>query len=796
MRLRTCLCFVLLATGCTDSDEDPVTDAAVAGEDTVVPLTPFGEAGFPVAVADDGTFSLGPLTGWAGGDKAYAAPLAGRVASEEVGFIVGYYKFDEWGEPWVAAGVSGFDADTGALAVDGDMTAELEVLRDGTVALTVTAPPGSTRTSVAFECPEDERFLGFGAQTVAMEHRGARVPIWVSEQGINKGDHAEDEFPPPFEGRLYDSYYPVPFFVSPRGYGVMVENTERIVFELCSSESKAWRVEAWAPQIRLILFSGDEPLDVIERYTAHVGRPPMPPDWALLPWVAIKGGTDHVRQKSKQLRQEKIPVSAIWSEDWTGESINPITGNNLNYRWEWDPEHYPDLPGLTKELHDMDLRFMGYFNPFIVEQFTEWGEARENGWLPTTPDGEHYEMAILTWLGSVADMTHPDAVAWLQQHVKDALALGMDGYMADYAEWVPWDAHFDDGRTGAQVSSDYPRLWQKAHAEVCNGECLFFVRSGFTGSNAIAPAVWGGDQDTDFTDDDGLPTALRIGVGLGVTGVSFYGSDIAGYSGAGSEPSTQELFYRWAQMSAWSPIMRTHEGNAGAEVNWSWDKDADTTSEFRRYAQVHTRLFPYLESLLHQATQTGAPLMRHPALHYPNSAAMLATRDTYLLGDAVYVAPVVTEGATSRQVTLPPGSWADWTTGARVSGEISADAPMTEIPVYLREGAVVPLLAADVDKPAEARAGSDSHLNILAVLGADGAFTLRDGTTLTLTSADSADPGDQGLPACASDDERGCTALDAGTNRRTYRLAGETLAGLLDATGAGRTLDLTVVFAD
>ena len=291
MRLRTCLCFVLLATGCTDSDEDPVTDAAVAGEDTVVPLTPFGEAGFPVAVADDGTFSLGPLTGWAGGDKAYAAPLAGRVASEEVGFIVGYYKFDEWGEPWVAAGVSGFDADTGALAVDGDMTAELEVLRDGTVALTVTAPPGSTRTSVAFECPEDERFLGFGAQTVAMEHRGARVPIWVSEQGINKGDHAEDEFPPPFEGRLYDSYYPVPFFVSPRGYGVMVENTERIVFELCSSESKAWRVEAWAPQIRLILFSGDEPLDVIERYTAHVGRPPMPPDWALLPWVAIKGGT-------------------------------------------------------------------------------------------------------------------------------------------------------------------------------------------------------------------------------------------------------------------------------------------------------------------------------------------------------------------------------------------------------------------------------------------------------------------------------------------------------------------------
>ena len=796
--------------GCGATDEptpEPVADVAhdsappgdgTASGDTPPdpPAGPFEQAGFPVTVdADSGIFALGPITSFRGGSEAYAESVASRVATEEVGFIVGFYKFAESGDAWVASGVESFDEESGAFAVDGDATLTLEVVGEGAVALTLTAPPGATRTSMAFECPDDERFLGFGAQTPAMEHRGARVPIWVAEQGINKGDWGDEDFPPPFQGRLYDSYYPVPFFVSPRGYGGLVENTERIIFELCSEDNRAWRVEAWSNELRLVFFSG-EPLDVIERFTERVGRPPMPPDWALLPWLAVKGGTEVVSQEAKQVRAHALPVSAIWSEDWTGESINPITGNNLKYHWEWDPEHYPDLPGLIDELHDMDLRFLGYFNPFIVELYDEWGEAHEKGYLPLTPDGEPYEFPVLTSIGSVADLTNPAVVEWLQEHVQTALDMGMDGYMADFAEWVPFDAQFHDGRLGSEVSSDYPRLWQKAHAEVCHGECLFFVRSGYTGSHALAPAVWAGDQDTDFSDDDGLPTAVRIGVGLGITGVAFYGSDIAGYSGMGSDPSTRELYYRWTQLGAFSPIMRTHEGNHGPDVNWNYNEDEETLELFRRYAARHTALFPFFKSLLYSATQTGHPVIRHPALHYPGNADMLQADDTYLLGHALLVAPVTQEGATSREVTLPPGSWANWDSGGRHTGTITADAPLTEIPLYARQGALVPRIVGDIQTPAQATAAAAQRIQVDCVLGAAGSFELWDGTTLAFSSTQTADPGDAGLPVCADAAARSCTTVDG--PRRTYRLDATTLVAgdfSFEASDASRAWDVTVLFA-
>ena len=616
------------------------------------------------------------------------------------------------------------------------------------------------------------------------------MPIWVSEQGIGKVDAPETEFTAP-AGRRYDSYFPVPFFISPRrGYGVLVEGTERIVFELCSVQSDAWRAETWSDTLSMILFVGDTPAQILERATAHMGRPPMPPDWALLPWVAIKGGTEVVRQRAAALRTAGVPASAIWSEDWLGESINPITGNNIQYHWEWDPTHYPDLAGLVAELHATHFRFLGYFNPFVTQGFKEWDEAVAGGFLPKRPDGTDYDMPILLKTGSVVDLTLPAARDWLRGYLQAGLALGLDGWMADFAEWVPFDARFADGRTGAQVSSDYPRLWQAANREVCHTDCVFFVRSGFTGSAALATAVWGGDQNTDFGEDDGLPTALRIGVGLGLSGVALYGTDIAGYTSLTVPPSDKELYFRWTELGAFQPLMRTHEGNAGPD-NWLYDRDAETLEHFRRYAERHTRLFPFWRALFRIAATTGLPPIRHPALHYPESDAMVSTRDTYLLGDSLYVAPVVARDATERALTLPPGTWADVLTGERHTGAVTVAAPVGEIPVLQREGSLVPRIAPGIQTTPAAAEAAASHLIVTVVLGADGRFTLADGTTLEMTSASAADPGPLDLPGCTTPGMRGCTTLDG--RWRTYRLAGATLSGqgfAFTASDATRTYDV------
>ena len=759
-----------MVPGCAGDDDEEIDEEAV-------PLDPLTVAGFGFQPGDGGGFALGPLVAARGGQGAYAAPFASRLAGAEVAFLLGYYSFVESQGAWSPTSVTGLEGE--ALATQGDVSATLKIIGDGTVQLTLTAPEGHNRVSAAFACDPEDRFIGLGAQTTGMEHRGARVPIWVSEQGIGKSaDIAEDELPLALVGRPYDSYFPVPFLINPaKGYGLLVEGTHRTVFHLCSDTDSAWRVETWSNTLTLTLFSGPDPTLALTRATAHMGRPPMPPDWAFLPWLSIKGGAAHVLAKATDVRAQEIPVSAIWSEDWLGEAINPITGNNIKYHWQWDPEHYPDLKGFIEKLHAMDLRFLGYFNPFVTTGFPEWDQAIEGGYLPKNPDGEPYKFPVLTFEGSVVDLTTDAGRGWLLSYLKAGRELGLDGWMADYAEWIPFDATFGDGRTGAEVSSDYPRLWQQVNREACSGECVFFVRSGFTGSSGLVPAAWGGDQNTDFGEDDGLVTALRIGVGLGLVGVGFYGSDIAGYTSSASEPSTKELYFRWTQLGAWSPIMRTHEGNAGPE-NWNFDEDADTLAHFRDMARVHTRHFPLWKSLMAEATRTGLPPMRHPALHHPRDEAMLATHDAYMVGSSIVVAPIVEQGGTQRKVTLPRRNWIDLRDDKQYPGgqSITVASALNKIPVFACHGALIPRLPTDVQTPTEAGSLSKSHLEVVAVLGADGEFVLWDGTTLRLTSLANLDPGPMGLPDCADEGARGCTTLAVGGKRRTYRLSGSTLS--------------------
>jgi len=765
----------------TPGDAPGGNDAADVAPAEDVPVDdPLAEAGFPLAVDASG-FTLGPLSSAQGGGGAYEAPFSSRSGTETVKFVLGYYTFEEEVDAWTRGGLGADGAATNGFGAT--VTAEGE----GTVALDVTSPGGANRTSIAFQCKPTWRFLGLGAQTPAMEHRGARVPIWVTEQGVGQQkDLPEDEFNISFKGHWYDSYFPVPVLVivdeaTGESFGLLVDGTERIVFELCSARDNAFRIERWAGSLRLTLFKGPSPVEVVKRAVAVLGKPPMPPAWAFLPWIAIKGGPAKIEDKLDVLATAAIPAAAIWSEDWLGEEINPITGFNIKYHWEWDEEHFPGLPELTAALHADDLRFLGYFNPFITTDFREWQEALAGGFLPKDPAGEPYDFAVLTNEGSVVDLTLEAAREWLLGYMQKGRELGLDGWMADFAEWVPYDATFADGRTGASVSSDYPRIWQDLNRQVCPPEdCVFFVRSGFTGSSALATAAWGGDQNTDFGEDDGLPTAVRIGVGLGLAGVGFYGSDIAGYtSTAGVKPSDQELYFRWTQLGAWSPIMRTHEGNAGPK-NHQFDTNPETLAHFKQYADVHTRLYPYLRGLMAEATETGLTPIRHPALHEP-TAGTLASRDTYLLGERLLVAPVVARGATTRTLALPPGTWVDLRDGERYAGgaTITVDAPIDEIPVFLGDGAVVPQLPQAVLRPALAATGEAGVLEVHAVAGRDGRFRLATGVEFVMTSESATDPGPLGLPACDGD-ARPCS--DRVANVRRYRVAA---GGGLEGEGFG-----------
>jgi len=255
-------------------------------------------------------------------------------------------------------------------------------------------------------------------------------------------------------------------------------------------------------------------------------------------------------------------------------------------------------------------------------------------------------------------------------------------------------------------------------------------------------------------------------VSLGLAGVSAYGSDIAGYTGIVSPPSTKELYLRWLALGAFSPVMRTHRGNR-SEQNWNWDRDAETIARFREYSILHLRLLPYLTALHDEAVRSGIPAMRHVLLEFPGWEGAARADHVFLLGPALLVAPVLEKGATTRIFELPPGRWYRWEDGRILDGpqEVSVHAALGDIPVFLRAGGIVPMLPDSVRR-LESVAGrpagwsvedvEGTALDVVVGAGGESSLGLSDGTGISVTRAEDLTSEmtvrlgetDRDLPAC------------------------------------------------
>ena len=755
--------------------------------------TPLGDVVVRVEPADgrlqirrsDGTVLL---DGVAGGTQF-------RHADPEWHEEYGSFQVDEHAGDWQP--VRGFSAvgrtaDGGVrFDLDGGGHGSVERVGDGTLQISFTRD-GLNRATTAFHCTPDERFLGFGAMPEDVEHRGSTVPIWVSEQGIGRVDTDEQTGDWFFRGTRHQSYFPVPFFLSSRNYAVRGDTSYRSSYAMCDGNDD-WSVEAWEGTVSFHLFYASSPLEVLQLHAALDGAPPLPPAFTFAPWNDAVGGSAVVRQVAAELRADQIPSSVIWTEDWAGADTSAGM-LRLTYNWAVDRTLYPDVEAVAGELHQSGFKWLGYFNTFAPTESDHFDPQ----YLIHTADGSPYvfDSVQLGKQSSLVDLSSPAGAGAMEQAMNAALDLGFDGWMADYGEWLPVDAVLASGESAEAAHDLYPVRWQELNARVLDEragdgvERLAFVRSGFTGSQAIAhQVVWGGDQTTDFDHGDGLPSVLPIALGLGVAGLPFFGSDIAGYiSTTGHPPVTEELFYRWATLGALSPIMRTHHGSNPAD-NWHFDSDAATLAHWKRWAVVHTRLYPYLMSSAAVASATGAPMMRQLALGYPDDPTAWTTKDQYLLGPSLLVAPVVTAGDTSRSVYFPGGHWVRlFGSPAAVDGPATAavDVPVTELPVYAAAGAIIPLLPDGVETLVGA---VPDARELQVILGADGALVEANGFAYTLSSSMPAPPTAltwNGAAVTATIDSAARTATVAVTGPGTLASSDATLSLTLAGGAADR----------
>jgi len=580
---------------------------------------------------------------------------------------------------------------------------------------------------VGFEAEAGERFFGLGERASALDHGGKVVENYVAD-----GPYQEEErpvialfVPPPgFRERDDATYYPVPWLLSSRGVGVLLDNPETSYFRLGTDTASAWSLEVTgAPEgepplpppqtLSFRVFAGPTPADVLRRFTDRTGRQPPPAaPWMFGPWIQLGGSTDDRLAQMAKLRAADAPVSAI--QTYThylpcGDHVNNRDGERAN----------------VETWHASGAAVTTYFNPMICESYEpRFSEAVAAGALTRRADGSPY---VYNYTGSTVfrvgqfDMTKRAGRRAYGRLLGEAVADGHDGWMEDFGEYTPLDAVDARGRTGSAHHNHYVvdyhcGAWKFVRS--AKRPVIRFQRSGWTGAAPCAQVVWNGDPSTTWG-FDGLTSALWGGLGMGFSGIAFWGSDIGGFFALGERALTSEMLIRWVQFGAVSGVMRTqHNGFAVPAKVRPQIYDDDQIGNWKRYAKLRTQLYPYIAAAADEYRDSGLPIMRHLALAYPDDAEAVARDDEFLFGPDLLTAPVLAPGVTTRDVYLPSGSWIDlWRSGTWDSAAgaflpeeasvldgarfVTVPAPLDELPLFVRAGAVLPLLPPDVDTLAD-----------------------------------------------------------------------------------------------
>ncbi len=339
-------------------------------------------------------------------------------------------------------------------------------------------------------------------------------------------------------------------------------------------------------------------------------------------------------------------------------------------RWGRETE----LRQWIENAHAIGYKVMAYNNPYISTSLPGATEdlayGKAHGMFALDADGTLGETFFISGAAqtlATIDLTKPEAVTWFQSLLRRSLALGYDGWMHDFGEYVRRGWKFADGRNGEAVHNQFSVLSAKAAHDLLVAEkrddFLFFVRSGYTGSQQYVPAVWSGDPEATFDDTQGLPAMLRGGINLGLSGVPLWGSDISGYKCITDFPRDKDIYLRWVEMGAVSPIMMEQNAcsNPVGEKREKWKlwNDQETIDVYGAMARLHTRLAPYFDVLARESHVSGVPIMRHPFLYHPREPEAWTAESSFYLGASLFASPVVQRAKLDKDTWLPPGKWVE-----------------------------------------------------------------------------------------------------------------------------------------
>ncbi|WP_296665436.1 alpha-xylosidase [Demequina sp.] len=520
-----------------------------------------------------------------------------------------------------------------------------------------------------------ETIYGLGERFGPFVKNGQSVDIWHADGGTSSEQ----------------AYKSVPFYLSSKGYAVLVNHPEHVSFEVGSEAVERVQFSTAGESLEYLVFAGPTPAEAVERYTALLGRPPRVPAWSFGLWLSTSFTTDYdedtVTSFVDGMRERDIPLSVFHYDCFWMREFNWTDG-------VWDERVFPDPDGMLRRMHqDKDLHVSAWINPYIAQRGRMFREGAEKGYLVKRPDGTIWQWDFWQAGMGLVDFTNPAAKAWFQDFIRTLVRQGVDAIKTDFGERVPTDVVWHDGTSPETMHNLYTQLYNQAVWEALvdvkgEGEAVLFARSATAGGQTM-PVHWGGDNSSSYVS---MAETLRGGLSLMSSGFGYWSHDIGGFEGT----PDAGVFKRWLAFGLMSSHSRLHGSNS-YRVPWAFDEEAVDVA--RLFTKLKLSLMPYLYAASVRTTQTGIPMMRPMFLAFPGDPATQHLDRQYMLGDDLLVAPVMSESG-DVDLYLPPGEWTSLLTGERVAGGrwVRETHGFDSMPIYVRPGAVIPRGTRD-DRP-------------------------------------------------------------------------------------------------
>ena len=486
------------------------------------------------------------------------------------------------------------------------------------------------------------------------------------------------------------AYKNIPFYISNKGYGVLVNHPERVSFEFGTENVTKAAFSVEGGSLDYFFFNGPTMKDVLTRYTDLSGKPTLPAPWTFGLWLSTSFTTNY---------DEETVMSFI---DCMLDRGIPLRTFHFDCFWMkafhwtdfvWDEKVFPDPAGLLSRIKAKGLNICVWINPYIGQESILFAEGMEKGYFIKRPNGDVWQWDMWQPGMALVDFTNPEACKWYQDKLEALLDMGVDCFKTDFGERIPVNCVYHDGSDPKKMHNYYTYLYNKAVFELLekkrgNGEAVLFARSATVGGQKF-PVHWGGDCWSDY---ESMEESLRGGLSLLMSGFGFWAHDIGGFE----HTSTADVYKRWVAFGLLSSHSRLH-GSQSYRVPWLYDEEA--VDVVRTFTKLKASLMPYLYRTSIDTSRSGVPTMRSMVLEFTEDKNCYYLDKQYMLGDNLLVAPIFNDESMG-SFYLPKGTWTDFFTGETVDGGIWVEKKYDylHLPLMVRPNSIVAIGACD-NKP-------------------------------------------------------------------------------------------------